>query len=278
VKKSAPVLFLGLVFALGFAAPLLADTDSGAGLFPSAHELFLPLIANPRELQYAIRFVMPVGKHHLGEASVGDYFGIYRWNFGKIQLQSSVGGGMFGRFDLSKYTNDLQITDWYLNLPFDVRVGLWAHRLMIYHTSSHLGDDYIRESHDPGFKHAWDSLQYLLSYDWNPMLRLYGGPTYVFRSLPKDDRNAIELGFETQSRWFSGRHMRVYWANDFQSWERTEWNPTFNTQAGITFAKTPESLRQVSLFVEYMTGRQVQGQFYLHHESRWNLGLRLSIG
>src|SRR5690349_3695403 len=66
---------------------------------PPAHEVFAPLQADPRELQYAVRLVGPVGHKALGEAAAGDYVGLYRRSpeDGKA-FQVSVGGGFFGRF------------------------------------------------------------------------------------------------------------------------------------------------------------------------------------
>src|SRR5882672_3311170 len=72
-----------------------------AGFLPPAHELFEPLQADPRELQYALRTVVPTSRHSLGEAAMGDYLGIYRWTmpWEDAYFQISVGGGVFGRFD-----------------------------------------------------------------------------------------------------------------------------------------------------------------------------------
>jgi len=75
--------------------------------------LFEPLRADPRELQYAVRAVAPVSHESLGEAAVGDYLGLYRWDLGREKaFQVSVGGGAFGRFDLSRKTNDLVTADY----------------------------------------------------------------------------------------------------------------------------------------------------------------------
>ena len=260
---------------LPFAIPFAVRAE----FLPPAHELFEPLRADPRELQYAVRAVAPVSHESLGEAAVGDYLGLYRWDLGRGKaFQVSVGAGAFGRFDLSRKTNDLVTADYYGNLPFDFRAGPWAVRFMPYHTSSHLGDDYLERTGIAVEKHAWDNLKWLVSYEPLSCMRIYGGYDYVFRTLPGGiGRNALQGGFEVQSRWYLGHHLRYYWANDLQSWERAQWNPMFNSQGGCTFADKPGDSRAVSLFLEYSAGERPEGQFYLQKESRWTLGLKLQL-
>lgn len=251
---------------------------SGAEFLPTAHELFQPLTADPRELQYAIRWVVPVAHKLLGEASVGDSIGLYRWNgSGDRACQLSLGGGAFGRFDLSERTNRMVVSDYVGILPIDFRDGPWSARVMLYHSSSHLGDDVVTTEHVTE-KHSWDNFKWVLSYAGLSHLRLYGGYTYVFRTLPRGlKRNALQGGFEARSGWHARQHLQFYWANDFQSWERVQWNPTINSQAGVTLANHPGDNRAVSVFVEYTTGHQTYGQFFLQRESRWNFGIHFRM-
>jgi len=247
--------------------------------FPSAHELFRPLRADPRELQYTLRAVMPVSRRTVGEAAMGDYFGLHRWNLGEERaFQWSVGGGAFGRFNLAEKTNDMQTVDFYGNMPFDYRAGPWSTRFMIYHTSSHLGDDFLRQTGGTAEKHSWDNIKWLFSYDWAPLLRLYGGYNYVFRTLPGGiGRHAFQAGFEMQSQWMRGGHIQYYWANDFQTWERSGWNPMFNSQLGLTVANKPGDSRAMSFFLEFGAGRMPQGQLYLQKETRGTLGIQFHL-
>ena len=157
----------------------------GAEFLPPAHELFLPLRADPRELQYALREAAPVSHGPLGEAAVGDYLGLYRWDLGSGKaFQVSVGGGAFGRFDLSSKTDDLESVDYYGNLPFDFRDGPWSMRFMPYHTSSHLGDDYLKRTGIVTEKHAWDNLKWLVSYE--PLASALADHGPQVRELPPD--------------------------------------------------------------------------------------------
>ena len=278
------ILFLSvsIIMLLGSSSVFAAISDSDLGFLPPAHDLFKPLQADPRELQYALRVVAPISRKILGEAAIGDYIGLYRWSIldGKALLQVSGGGGAFGRFDLASEANDLQIVDFYGNVPFDVKMGKWSGRFMLYHTSSHLGDDFIKTTGETATKHSWDNLRILNSYDFNSYFRTYAGYTYVFRELPEHlGRNAIQGGLETSTPWFWKGHTRAYWANDFQTWERSAWKLMYDSQLGLRFAKTPDpSARSTSVFIEFETGPQPQGQFFQQDERRWNFGVKFELG
>jgi hypothetical protein len=264
---------------MSFAFCVLSFRSSEAEWFPPAHELFEPLLADPRELQYAVRWVVPVSQKSVGEAAVGDYLGLYRWTYRNgSALQMSVGGGAFGRFDLWKRTNDMQSGDYFANLPLDFRSGSWSARFMVFHTSSHLGDDYLKETGQTVEKHAWDSLRWILSFEPTRILRLYGGYATSLRALPPHHgRNSLQGGLEIKSRWMASNHLQFYGASDYQSWERSGWRPMLNAEIGVKVANTPTSPRGLSLFLEYGAGPRPHGQFMLQRETHWNIGIRFHL-
>lgn len=268
-----------LVFLLCTLASVRSLRAADGEFFPSGHEVFERLIADPRELQYSARLIAPVSKSLSGQAAIGDYVGLYKGMVeGGAVVQISLGGGAFGRFDLSSKTNDMESADFFANIPLDLRKGKWSGRFMMYHTSSHLGDDFIKRTGRTIEKHSWDNLRWLASYQAFDSLRLYSGYTYAFRTLPQSiGRSALQGGFEWVSKWVSGKHVRWYWANDFQSWERTDWRPAFNAQLGFTVKNNPTSMRSVSFYVDFGAGGQPEGQFYLQRETHWGTGVRFQI-
>lgn len=246
-----------------------------AHMFPEAHELFAPLTADPRELQYSLRLVSPISHQLLGEIAAGDYFGLVRWDLMPgVPVQWNAGGGAFGRFDLTARTNDLQVADYYGNMTLDTRIGDWSGRLMLYHTSSHLGDDYVSRYGEPVDKHAWDIVRLLISRDGPARLRTYAGYSYTVRSLPSGDRNAFQGGAEWTSRsWWKNR-MNGYAAMDVQAWQRVEFKPMWTFQSGVTLRRDPQTRRAISMYGEYATGMMPHGQFYDREESHWVFGFR----
>ena len=273
-------IFLGVALAL--AGPVFADDFSAhTGLFAPAKEVFRPLLADPREIQLALRLVAPAGGQNQGEADLGEYFGLYRWAlpWQNAYVQWSVAGGAFARFDLVSVQKDFQVIDFFANMPIDIRVGQWSLRLLPYHVSSHLGDDYIKRTGILPDKYSFDSYKTVIAYEPWSFLRLYGGHNYIIRN-SKDylGRHAVQAGMEwTYVRWLGG-HIQPYWATDFQSWERTAWNPGVNTQLGMHIANHPDDHRQkFSVYIEYGAGHLPYGQLFQQEEWHWVLGLRFDI-
>ena len=107
---------ISLAVALALAGSVFADDFSAhTGLFAPAKEVFRPLLADPREIQMALRFVAPAGGENQGEADLGEYFGLYRWAlpWQNAYLQWSIAGGVFARFDLVSVQKDFQVIDFF---------------------------------------------------------------------------------------------------------------------------------------------------------------------
>lgn len=274
MKKTSSLLLLGLSFL--FVSPALAAL-SDTGFLANGKEVFRPLLADPREIQLALRLVTPVGRKNWGEVNAGDYFGLYRWAlpWDNSYLQLSVAGGVFARFDLVSEQKDLQVIDFHANMPVDLRVGRWAFRLLPYHVSSHLGDDYIKRTGVTPEKYTFDSFRTLLSFDASDRLRLYGGYQYTMRNISTPlGRGMMQSGVEWTCPWSASGRRQWFAAVDLQNWQRVRWNPNLTTQLGVRFARSPESRQRLALFTEYGTGRLSFGQFYQRRESHWILGLR----
>ena len=249
------------------------------GMAPRPDELFAPLLGDPRELHFALRLALPKNEGSAAEVAVGHYYGIYRWalpkDAGAVQL--NIGGGIFPLFNFSD-NKDLQVIDFYANVPLDVRINKWSGRFMLYHVSSHLGDDYIRTSGRIADSNSWNSFRSLLSYDANPVLRLYGGYTYHLQVHPAEQGlRAYQSGFELRFNIFGKSYSQAYWANDLQWWDRTQYKPQFNSQLGVKTGLKPRDGRGIYYFLEYTTGPEYYGQFFQLEETRVTLGLHFAI-
>ncbi len=250
-------------------------------VYPNAHELFAPLLADPRELQTGPRYEMPVSHTPQAEADMGDYVGLYRWCLGhqgdQGRLQITAGAGFFGQFDYYN-TKNLEAADVIANLALDYRRGRWSSRVMSHHFSSHLGDDVIGAGqHYPGTR-EYNAVKGLLSYDASKYVRLYGAGIYEIESKGIGDNPwGTQSGFEAYSQIFHHNSLRVYWANDLQSWGRSAWNPTINSQLGVKTAHDLTRDRAVSYFVEFFSGREPPLQFYQQKQTRWGLGIKFEL-
>ena len=283
MKLSSRRLFIAWLAALCFCASPLRAQDPvplDTTLAPPPDSLFAPLRGDPRELHFALRVALPEDQRTIAEVAVGHYYGIYRWalpgNVGFMQLD--IGGGIFPRFNFSQ-NHDIQVIDFYGNLPLDVRIGKWAGRFMFYHVSSHLGDDYIRDNNLTNTEsNSWNSVRSIISYDVSSFLRLYGGYTCNILAYPvSQEHSAYQAGTEIYFKPFAQGRAQTYWANDLQWWERTNFKTQFNSQLGIKTGKDATQGRGISYFLEFTTGPEYYGQFFTSQETRIGLGVKFDI-
>lgn len=248
--------------------------------FPSANDYFEPVLADPTELGYGGRYLLSVGGNRYGEVTIGDYVGLLRWGLrdGHVGVQWNIGGGANARFNLSTTRNQLDIVDFTASSPVDVHwAGGHTVRVAPRHTSSHVGDDYIRRVGVLPVKRSEDMVELLYSYALSPMYRLYAGGSFAVNTVHTSDRGGLQCGTELHSRYYGDRRLQLFLAQDLQSWERVGWNPSYTVRGGVRFSDV-KRIAAARVFVEYFTGRLLYLQFYGLHESRWSAGLNFEIG
>jgi len=252
------------------------------GLFAQGPRAFPSLIADPREPQLSLRAAVPTSREVQGEVALGELFSVYKWSLGSEDrfIQWLAGGGVFSRFDLLKSTKDLQVSDYTANMPVDVRLNRrWSGRVMPFHISSHLGDDFIVETGRLPRKYSVDSVKTLLALEPDPQWRLYGGYQYVIRSVNENfGRHAVQSGIEWKSAWRGSLpRWQTFAAQDLQSWQRVGWNIQYHAQVGIRLKRTEHASQAMNYYLEFATGRRPFGQFYKEKETLWALGFRFHI-
>ena len=264
---------------LGYERRAVIHADN-YGFLDQHHQAFSPLLADPRELQLSLRAIEPVGRTLQGEVAAGAYFSLFTapLNPSGAFFQWSMGGGIFSRFELVSTQKDLEVTDYDASMPLDFRYDRRSTRVMPFHVSSHLGDDYIKRTGILPEKYSFDAVKLLQSYEPTPRWRLYGGYLYTIRwEHSALGRNALQSGLEWTSRAWAKGSAQTYWAADLQNWERIGWNPLFHTQLGMHLRNDLTSTQTFSPYLEFASGHREQGQFYDEEETHWGLGLRLSF-
>lgn len=237
-------------------------------LFAPSDEVFHPLLADPREMQISAAYYRLRGEN-AGDVGLGHTWGMARWTLrDDWTLQWDVAGLAYSRFKVSGAVNELQTIDFVGRLPLDFRRGSFSGRAMLFHQSSHLGDDYIRRTGDEGFRYSVDGLRAQLSEELG-LLRLYGGGLYLLHSVPAPERRAVQGGFELVSpafRWFKAKYPAfLFLAQDFQSNENAAWNVNSRTMLGVR-VKAAANGRAMRFQVGYFEGHSPYGQFYLQRE------------
>ncbi|MHB2026279.1 MAG: DUF1207 domain-containing protein [Elusimicrobiota bacterium] len=265
-----PVLLPWLLFS--FAA------RAGAyQVFPNSWELFKPLLADPREIQLGASYYRFHGNND-ADVALGRDWGLTRWQSadGLWLWQWDIEGMAYSRFQIGAGVNKFETVDFFANLPIEVRRGSFSGKFYLYHESSHLGDDYIRDTGNTGFRYSVEGVRAVLSEDIGRFLRVYGGGGYLIHSIPAPQRGDLQAGFELTGpdlRFLKSSIAKPYFAQDVQSHQNAGWNLNSNTTAGLRFDARAGAKRSVRAFIGYFTGHSPYGQFYFLPEHYAFIGL-----
>lgn len=271
-------LFIAAFLTPCLASPLASAADYQTQSFPPAHELFAPLQADPSEPNFSFQFGFPVSHTSIARIDVGDYLGIYRWALGNAgALQLNVGGAINTRFDATA-SHNLQVIDFYGNVPLDLRLGWFSSRSMFYHDSSHLGDDYLRDTGLVSQNNSWEAWREILSAQVNKAIRIYGGYQQAMHTKPEwSGRRAVQGGAEIYFNTAERSFWHPYWANDVQAWARSNWDVAWISQIGFKTGDKFSRGRGITYFVQYKAGPRSEGQFFQNKETIWGAGLKFVL-
>lgn len=270
------------LLGLGLAEPgaSRAASKTPYGVFPRPFEIFRKLMADPREIQLSASYYRLNGMD-ASDVALGHGWGLARW-YGKDNVwawQWSIEAMAYSRFRLTGAVNEFQTVDFFANLPLEIRRGAFSGKFMIFHQSSHLGDDYIRRTNDLGFRYSVDGLKALTSVEPGELLRLYGGGTYLLHSIPSPKRGGLQAGFELTSNdlgWLANYPTRVYLAQDLQPRENIQWNVNSRSVLGLRIGFKKET-RFMRVHIGYFTGHSPYGQFFTQREHYADLGISFDL-
>lgn len=254
---------------------LAANASAGAPLdvFPESEKVFRQLTADPRRVQLGAAYYRLDGKDR-ADAALGHSWGMTRWRSEDEawSWQWNIEAMAYSRFTLSGSLNAFETVDFAGNLPVAARRGVFSARAMLFHESSHLGDDYIRTTGDQGFRYSIDGARLALSAEPLAWLRVYCGATYLLHTIPDPARRVAQAGVELTSRAFGLRHMKAFAAQDVQFRENVGYHGSWRAMAGIVIGidGAPRSMRA---FVGRFDGYSPFGQLYRRRERYTDLGL-----
>jgi hypothetical protein len=267
------------------SAALLSVSASafGADWLPASREVFRPLWADPKELGYQLRWSARDSRQPVTEIGLGDYLGIVRTEpEAPLEAQLSIGAGVISRFDTYNHSRDFEVADFSLVLPLDLRSGPNSVRLALWHTSSHLGDDFIRLNPSiattPGGLHKayTDEFQAIYSYDVSHALRLYGGAADAVNIIPPDARGRVQGGFEASWPVFR-EHAEVRLGTDLQWYARRDGRFATDVRLGLR-AINSRRLGGVMPFIGYYNGPIYYQQVFPQVEKQFTMGVRIDMG
>lgn len=261
-----------LAFAANAAAAPAVD------VFPRSDQVFQQLKADPRAIGLGASYYRMDGKHH-SDIALGHSWGMTRWRSSSERWtwQWNIEAMAYSRFTLSGALNSFETVDFFGNLPLAVRHGKFSARAMLFHESSHLGDDYIRRTGDQGFRYSIDGLRLTLAHDLTAWARAYAGGTYLLHTVPDPARKSAQAGVELTSGklgWSKMYPLRLFAAQDLQYREATGYRTNSRTVAGVIigFDSVPRSMR---IYGGRYEGYSAFGQLYRRKESYTDIGISL---
>lgn len=263
---------LGFVVVLSSSSPQLAIArEPSWSLFSHEERAFAPLKAAPQEARFHIGLLLNDDGLFEDLAWGGD-LAMLEGRFGKGSILTVSGRGlMTGRFDVSSESFDLLNVDFvggiavgYSTLPFGAE-------LLLYHQSSHLGDELLEGKKRDRIDYGVEELRLLADWRW-PALRMYAGGKVTLHAYPASlsGRTVLQAGVELSGKIAV---LPAFVAADFQTRldEPGLHSATMRAGLGLHGAKPPAHVQQ--LFLEFYSGRSVMGQFFMEQERHVLLGI-----
>src|SRR5690606_25024765 len=186
--------------------------------------------------------------------------------------------GVHARFRLERPSRDKVGTDWIVALPLEFAHRRWSGRVRLLHRSAHLGDELAEKTGAQRIEYSHEALDGLAAYRIGNSVRVYGGGTYVFRSVTESelwlalrgfrDAASVQAGFEAAAPARANGGFAPLVALDWQRAQRTGWDDEISAAIGVT---TYAGDRRFSLLLRYFNGPSTMGEFFLTPESFWGL-------
>lgn len=245
--------------------------------FPQMTELYLPMIADPRNVTYSLGWRSGdrvIGKKTIA-VSLGDDFPVYRWlDVYGGDLQIGIEAGIWSVFNMDPDPNtangwgELVNTDFYAGIPISYARGPWSFRLRGYHISSHLGDEYMVDHPETvRVNPSIEAVDLFTSYQATEAIRFYWGPGCVVHSDPTFKWQPFYIAYGTEARFFGAKFHRqrlygtCFIALFLKNSQEHDYNFDGTYRAGYEFSKLQGIGRKFRLYVGYHHGYSEEGQF-----------------
>jgi hypothetical protein len=297
------VLLAALFFGLSLSLPAPATSQepisfqcgtgvhaaeaSGLVWFPEG-DLFCPLLADPKAERSFFSFLQgefatltdATDETDLGSMGLGDRFVILRRGGGTPGdgWQLGVTGAIFAQFDFGTPSIDLINADYLAGVGPSWRFSGHSGRLIVFHQSSHLGDEYILRSDLQRQNLAFEGVDLVVSQELGP-IRFYGGGQYLFRRDPETLEDLVAHG-GGEVRIGDVRGVRLVGAVDVKSSEEQDWDPAVSARAGIEIAVWNQDDHPPRLFdvvAEYYSGPSPYGQFFQEEIEYLGVGIHFYL-
>ncbi len=177
IQRIATCIFLGVII---YSAPLFAEVKffSSEKVSQTTHA---SLLRSPA-LNVLYMYSADTMKHFMAFDFGAKIPGI-SIRGGQVEADIGGGGGIFTRFQLLSESFNFVHADFSGALFADIKYREFLFETTVYHTSSHLGDDYIVYDHGRPRNTGWEAVRQYLSYV-TPFFDVSLGVEYKFSRRP----------------------------------------------------------------------------------------------
>jgi hypothetical protein len=212
--------------------------------------------------------------------SVGDRLGLYMWeNVLGGRLKVSLEGGIWAVFalrfvrDSDEYFSSMINADFRVGLPVTWARDKWAVKLSVYHESTHLGDEMMKETSDNDdqmIERLNPSVEILdVAVSWQPLdvLRVYLllGVHLTSDSTYRVKPFFMEYGVEYRPFKTMKAGKVITWspylALHFRNWQDHNFFFDMTVRPGVEFGRADKKRYKIRLHGEYHFGHSLEGQF-----------------
>ena len=188
-------------------------------------------------------------------------------------LLLGIEAGVFARFGLQVLERELISTDWYFAVP-----ALWPKewgwiRFRYYHSSSHMGDEYIRRFEDPGVNFSRDAADLFAYHETNEFLGVYGGIRYGYNVHPEGSGQFVLRGGAELESPERGQALLPYLAADLEWDEDTTPDVRLDLRAGFWLPRVADR-RKLRLALGFLIGPSPMAQFQQGNTTQVSIGLQ----
>lgn len=167
---------------------------------------------------------------------------------------------------------DLDAADFRVGVPLTWRQGAYQAKFAYYHTSAHVGDEYLKRH--PGFQrinYVRDAFVLGGGYFIDPDLRLYAEIGYAFNTDGGAKPWELQFGAEFSPADHSGIYGAPFWAINGYLREEVDWGGNVNFMIGWQW-RGDRNNHLLRVGFQYLDGKTMQYSFFQNSERMVGFG------
>ncbi|QDT45356.1 hypothetical protein Pan241w_54760 [Gimesia alba] len=237
--------------------------------------LYTSYLAGPKEPRMALAVLNEKDIGWQMELEAGARVGLLRYGSMNDEVlegwQLDVEGAGPPRLNIEEEL-DLDAADFRVGVPLTWRQGAYQAKFAYYHTSAHVGDEYLKRH--PGFQrinYVRDVFVLGGGYFVDPDLRLYAEIGYAFNTDGGAEPWELQFGAEFSPAEHNGIYGAPFWAINGYLREEVDWGGNVNFMIGWQW-RGDRNNHLFRIGFQYLDGKTMQYSFFQNSERMVGFG------